>query len=87
MHARHVPETIFYRWAIRELATVLACEPTTEAVLAARGRMSPAALDAAKKALGDAVPEVRLAALRSVAASPVRWNAASARPASLANLR
>ena len=52
MHARHVPETIFYRWAIRELATVLACEPTTEAVLAARGRMSPEAL--ARRLLGEA---------------------------------
>jgi len=52
MHARHVPETIFYRWAIRELATVLACAPTTEAVLAARGRMSADAL--ARRLLGEA---------------------------------
>ena len=40
MHARHVPETIFYRWAIRELAEILGCAPTTEAVLAARAEMS-----------------------------------------------
>ena len=52
MHARHVPETIFYRWAIRELAAVLSCEPTTEAVRAARGRMSAEAL--ARRLLGDA---------------------------------
>ena len=52
MHARHVPETIFYRWAIRELATVLACAPTTEAVLAARGRMSADAL--ARRLFGEA---------------------------------
>ncbi len=38
MHARHAPKTIFYRWAIRELAAFLGCAPTTEAVLAARGR-------------------------------------------------
>jgi predicted TIM-barrel fold metal-dependent hydrolase len=36
MHARHVPQTVFYRWAIRELATILDCVPTTAAVLAAR---------------------------------------------------
>jgi uncharacterized protein len=44
MHARHVPETIFYRWAIRELAAFLACAPTTEAVLAARATLAPDAL-------------------------------------------
>ena len=47
MHAHHVPETVFYRWAIRELAAVLDCAPTTEAVLAARGGMSADALAAA----------------------------------------
>src|SRR5262245_19246893 len=52
MHARHVPETIFYRWAMRELAVVLDCAPTTDAVLAARGRMSPEAL--AQRLLGEA---------------------------------
>src|SRR5262245_25893918 len=52
MHARHVPKTIFYKWAIRELATVLACAPTTEAVLDARGGMSADAL--ARRLLGEA---------------------------------
>ena len=52
MHVRHVPETIFYRWAIRELATMLGCTPTTEAVLTARGRESPDAL--ARRLLGEA---------------------------------
>jgi uncharacterized protein len=52
MHARHVQETVFYRWAIRELATVLACAPTTEAVLAARGGVSADAL--ARRLLGEA---------------------------------
>jgi uncharacterized protein len=52
MHARHVPETIFYRWAIRELATILGCAPTTDAVLAARGRESADAL--ARRLLGAA---------------------------------
>lgn len=44
MHARHVPETVFYRWAIRELAGFLDCAPTTDAVLAARGALSADAL-------------------------------------------
>jgi predicted TIM-barrel fold metal-dependent hydrolase len=52
MHARHAQETIFYRWAIRELATFLSCAPTTEAVLAARGRRSDDAL--ARHLLGEA---------------------------------
>jgi predicted TIM-barrel fold metal-dependent hydrolase len=52
MHARHVPETVFYRWAIRELAGTLGCAPTTEAVLAARGRVSADAL--AQRLLGEA---------------------------------
>ena len=52
MHARHVPESVFYRWAIRELATGLACAPTTEAVLAARGSLSAGAL--AQRLLGEA---------------------------------
>jgi len=41
MHARHVPETVFFRWAIKELAAAFACAPTTDAVLAAR-EQSPA---------------------------------------------
>jgi len=52
MHARHVPETVFYRWAIRELSAILACAPTTEAVLAARRSMSADAL--ARRLLGEA---------------------------------
>jgi uncharacterized protein len=52
MHVRHVPETIFYRWAIRELTTMLGCAPTTEAVLTARGRMSADTL--ARRLLGEA---------------------------------
>jgi uncharacterized protein len=52
MHARHAPETVFYRWAIRELAALFGCAPSTEAVLAARGRMSPEAL--ARRLLGEA---------------------------------
>jgi hypothetical protein len=52
MHAHHVPETIFYRWAIRELAGILGCAPTTEAVLVARGRLSADAL--AQRLLRDA---------------------------------
>jgi predicted TIM-barrel fold metal-dependent hydrolase len=52
MHARHVPETVFYRWAIRELAAALGCAPTTEAVLGARGAVSVDAL--AQRLLGEA---------------------------------
>jgi uncharacterized protein len=52
MHAHHVPETVFYRWAIRELAAFLACAPTTEAVLVARGGMSADSL--ARRLLGEA---------------------------------
>jgi hypothetical protein len=52
MHAHHAPETVFYRWAIRELAGILACAPTTDAVLAARGGVSADAL--ARRLLADA---------------------------------
>jgi uncharacterized protein len=52
MHARHVPETVFYRWAIRELAAILSCAPTTEAVLTARRSMAADAL--ARRLLGEA---------------------------------
>jgi uncharacterized protein len=44
MHERHVPETIFYRWAIKELARALGCAPSTEVVLAARADHAPDAL-------------------------------------------
>lgn len=32
----HVPHSIFYQWTLRELATLLDCEPTADAVHAAR---------------------------------------------------
>src|SRR5262245_54613691 len=34
--AKHVPHTIMWQWGIRDLAGYLGCEPTPEAVLAAR---------------------------------------------------
>src|SRR5215213_11333880 len=37
--ARYVPDTIIWQWAIRELASYLNCEPTPEAVLAARNAL------------------------------------------------
>jgi len=37
--ARHVPSTIYFRWAIKELARFLGCEPTAEAVLVARAAL------------------------------------------------
>ncbi|HZE34874.1 MAG TPA: amidohydrolase family protein [Candidatus Eisenbacteria bacterium] len=36
MHQSHAPTTIFFRWALKELATFLGCVPTVDAVLAAR---------------------------------------------------
>jgi hypothetical protein len=41
MHERHVADSVFYRWAIKELAAAFACAPSTDAVLAARSRTSP----------------------------------------------
>jgi hypothetical protein len=41
IRARHVPNTIYFRWAIKELARFLGCAPTAEAVLAARGAVAP----------------------------------------------
>jgi len=32
----HIPNSVFFRWGIKELAHFLECEPTTKAVLAAR---------------------------------------------------
>ena len=52
MHTRHVPETVFYRWAIRDLAEALGCAATTEAVLAARRSLPADAL--AQRLLGEA---------------------------------
>jgi predicted TIM-barrel fold metal-dependent hydrolase len=42
--ANHVPNSLFYRWAIKELATFLGCEQTPAAVLATRGGVDPAEL-------------------------------------------
>ncbi len=39
IHARHAPTTVFFRWAVKELAAFLGCAPTTDAVLAARAEI------------------------------------------------
>ena len=39
MKSRYVPDTIMWLWGIRELASYLGCEPTPEAVLAARNAL------------------------------------------------
>ena len=39
-----MPETVFFRWAIKELAAAFECAPTIEAVLAARAKTPAAAL-------------------------------------------
>ena len=44
MHQRHAPTTIFFRWALKELAAFLGCAPTVEAVLAARAVVGHEAL-------------------------------------------
>lgn len=44
MHADHVPHTIFFRWATKELAIFHGCEPTPAAVLTARNACDPVAL-------------------------------------------
>jgi hypothetical protein len=41
IRTRHVPNTIYFRWAIKELARFLGCDPTTDAVLAARAAVPP----------------------------------------------
>jgi hypothetical protein len=41
IRAEHVPNSIYYRWAIKELARFLGVEPTAEAVLAARAALPP----------------------------------------------
>jgi len=38
--SRHVPNTLFFRYAVKALAGLLGCEPTPEAVLAARDGLS-----------------------------------------------
>jgi len=52
MLARHVPESVFFRWAIKELASALGCAPTVDAVLAARAKSDAGAL--ASQLLRDA---------------------------------
>jgi len=37
--AEHTPNSVFFRWAIKELAQFLGCAPTTEAVLEARSEI------------------------------------------------
>jgi predicted TIM-barrel fold metal-dependent hydrolase len=44
--ANHTPNTVFFRWAIKELAAFLGCAPTTEVVLAARAATPSANLAA-----------------------------------------
>lgn len=38
MAARYVPDSIMWQWGMRELAALLKCEPTSEAVFAARSQ-------------------------------------------------
>lgn len=40
MRADHVPHTVFYRWAIKDLAAFFDCAPTPEAVLNARAKIA-----------------------------------------------
>jgi predicted TIM-barrel fold metal-dependent hydrolase len=54
----HVTQTLFYRRMVRELAAFLECEPTEEAVLAARGARDGAAL--VRELLGAAHVEALL---------------------------
>ena len=44
--AHHVSHTVFFHWALRELARFLDCEPTVEGVLAARNAIPSAELAA-----------------------------------------
>jgi len=44
MHRRHAPTTIFFRWALKELAAFLGCPPTVESVLATRTAVGHEAL-------------------------------------------
>ena len=37
--ANHTPNSVFFRWALKEIAQFLGCEPTTEAVLTARSEI------------------------------------------------
>ncbi len=40
IHAEHTPNSIFFRWGLKEIAQFLQCEPNIEAVLAARSKLS-----------------------------------------------
>ena len=52
MRAQHVPNTVFYRWAIKEVAAFLGCAPNAEAVLTTRAAIAPA--DLAQRMFQDA---------------------------------
>lgn len=52
MRARHVPNTVFYRWAIKEMAAFLGCESNADAVLTARAAIAP--IDLAQRLFQDA---------------------------------
>jgi predicted TIM-barrel fold metal-dependent hydrolase len=52
IHADHAGQTLFFRWAVKELAAYLDCEPIPDAVLAARNAQSPDEL--AKRMFRDA---------------------------------
>jgi uncharacterized protein len=52
LRAQHVPNTVFYRWAIKELAAFLGCAPNAEAVLTARAAIVP--VDLAQRMFQDA---------------------------------
>jgi uncharacterized protein len=41
----HVPTSVHYLWALRQMAGVLGCEPTEEAVVAARAALSQSEID------------------------------------------
>lgn len=50
--ANHTPNSVFFRWALKEVAQFLGCKPTTESVLAARAEIPLSELGA--RMLGDA---------------------------------
>jgi predicted TIM-barrel fold metal-dependent hydrolase len=52
MRARHASQTIFFRWAVKELARYFGCAPTAEAVVEARASVPAGAL--AVQMLSDA---------------------------------
>jgi predicted TIM-barrel fold metal-dependent hydrolase len=41
IHSKHAGQTLFFRWAIKELAAYFGCEPSAAAVLAARNAVPP----------------------------------------------